>query len=158
MSQITAEENKALEVEVDAKVEVDESFATLELKLSDALNEYFQNKDIAKEANERASILKDKIEDYFERIGGMEAVSELKNGTFAKVKESISFKNKLDVDALAEAMQVSKDELKTPFDFSAFTKKGQLTPDMVSKYSKEEQKKSLRISRLKKKPKDKKQK
>lgn len=46
-------------------------------------------------------------------------------------------------------MAVSKDDLKTPFDFSMFTSQGKLTPAMITKYTQTEREMKLRISKRK---------
>jgi hypothetical protein len=44
-------------------------------------------------------------------------------------------KEVLDKDALANEILVAKDELRMPYDYSAFTPRGKLTPDMIAKHT-----------------------
>lgn len=95
----------------------------LNLSLEDSLRRYFINKEIVSERNEENKLLKEKIEQEFEALEGTEFIIELPSGEFAKVFKKPRIKEVLDKDALANHLQIAKDELKTPWDFSKLAEK-----------------------------------
>lgn len=95
----------------------------LALSLEDTIRRYFINKEIVSERNEENKLLKEKIEQEFEALEGTELIVELPSGEFAKVFKKPSIKEVLDKDALANHLQIAKDELKTPWDFSKLAEK-----------------------------------
>ena len=123
----------------------EENQLTLQLKLQDELKNIFQMQEMVKEMKEKIDISKDVVREIFEKLGGHEVFAELENGGFAKVHQRITIREKLDKDSLANTLKVSKDELKTPFDFSKFTAKGDLTPKMITEHTETETKTNLKI-------------
>ena len=95
----------------------------LNLSLEDSIRRYFINKEIVSERNEENKLLKEKIEQEFEALDGTEFIVELPSGEFAKIFKKPSIKDVLDKDALANHLQIAKDELKTPWDFSKLAEK-----------------------------------
>lgn len=153
MSQNENVEVVAEEVDMEA-----DATLTLETKLADTVAEIFQIKDMKKEWKEREEVLMDVVRDLYERLGGQERISELHNGGFAKIQKRVSVKDKLDKEELAQRIKIDVDELKTPWDFSKLTEKGTLTPGMIAEHTKPDTKERIAVTRLKKKPKEKKNK
>ncbi|CAM3845159.1 hypothetical protein [Alicyclobacillus pomorum] len=122
---------------------------TLRLKLEEKVLRYFQNKEIAKERNEENKLLFEELEALFEESGEEEIVIPLPNGENAVLSPQIREKEVLDKEALADEMQVPKDELKTPFDFSMFTAQGKLTPAMITKHTTIEREVKMKITKRK---------
>lgn len=121
----------------------------LQSKVEQQVLKYFQNKEIAKERSEENKLIFDELEELFEELGDEEIVISLPSGENAVLTPTIREREVLDVDMLADEMQVPKDELKTPFDFCAFTAQGKLTPAMVTKHTSIERQTKLRISKRK---------
>lgn len=151
------------------KLEVieEEQIQGKKLNLEDSLRKYFSNKDIVKQINEENKLLKEAIEQDFEQMGGTEFIVELSNEQgFAKVFKKPSIKEKLDVEALANHLQISKDELKTPWDFSKLSEKylqeveknerTEKLSRLITLYTDTENQIKTKISKVKKKPKNKK--
>ncbi len=136
-------------VENDIVVTETEEEQTLRLKLEEKVLRYFQNKEIAKERNEENKLLFEELEALFEESGEEEIVIPLPNGENAVLSPQFKEKEVLDKDALADEMQVPKDELKTPFDFSMFTAQGKLTPDMITKHTTIEREVKMKITKRK---------
>lgn len=136
-------------VENDIVVTETEEEQTLRLKLEEKVLRYFQNKEIAKERNEENKLLFEELEALFEESGEEEIVIPLPNGENAVLSPKFREKEVLDKDALADEMQVPKDELKTPFDFSMFTAQGKLTPAMITKHTTIEREVKLKITKRK---------
>lgn len=128
------------------------------MQLEDKILRYFQNKEIAKERTEENKILFEEIEQFFESIddNDEDLVLQLPNGEYAVLAKKAYVKDNFDKEALAQEIQVAKDELKTPFDFSMFTSKGKITPDMISKHTVTETVVKVRLSKRKTKPRKKK--
>lgn len=105
------------------------------LLLEEKILKYFQNKEIAKERNEENKLIFEEIESIFEELGEEQIVIPLPTGEEATLTKTALIKDILDKDGLAQELLVAKDEIKTPFDFSMFTAKGKLTPDMISKHT-----------------------
>lgn len=150
-------ENKEKIVAEEVNIEADASL-TLETRLADSVAELFQIKEMRKEQKLREEILLDTIRDIHERLGGQEIVIELHNGGFSKIQKRVTVKEKLDKEELAQRIKIAVDELKTPWDFSKLTEKGTLTPGMIAEHTKPDTKERIAVSRLKKKPKEKKNK
>lgn len=128
-------------------------------KIEDLVLKYFHNAEIAKERREENKLLKEEIEQYYENMGTDEEIYvPLPSGEFMKIGKRIRIKEKLDKDSLAEHIQISKDELKTPWDFSMLTKQEKITPKMISDFTQTETDILTRISKAKNKPKNKKKK
>ncbi|GMA62505.1 hypothetical protein NZD89_22300 [Alicyclobacillus fastidiosus] len=144
-----------LEEDITARQEEEQ---TGRLRLEDKVLRYFQNKEIAKERNEENKLLLEEIEELFEGHEEEEITFSLPNGEIAVLSPQFREREVLDKDALADELQVPKDELKTPFDFCMFTSKGVLTPAMVTKYTTVEREVKLRISKRKRNTKRRKQK
>lgn len=126
-------------------------------KLEQKLVRYFQNKEIAKERNEENKLLFEELEDLFEAVEEQDFVHQLPNGEFAVLTKKPRIREKLDKEALANELQIAKDELKTPFDYSMLTQQGKLTPKMVSTHTQTEVKVKLTAAKKKRKPKKKKE-
>lgn len=138
------------EANSDETPELDEeSVRLLQSKIETGLLKYFQNKEIAKERSEENKLLLEELEELFEELGDDEIVIPLPSGENAVLTSTIREREILDVDMLADEMRVPKDELKTPFDFCAFTAKGQLTPAMITKHTSVERETKMRISKRK---------
>ncbi|EPZ43496.1 hypothetical protein [Alicyclobacillus acidoterrestris] len=127
----------------------DEKEQTARLRLEDKVLRYFQNKEIAKERNEENKLLLEEIEELFAGNEEEEITISLPSGEIAVLSPQFREREVLDKDALAEELQVAKDDLKTPFDFCMFTSQGKLTPAMVTKYTSVEREVKLRISKRK---------
>ncbi|HEU4963220.1 MAG TPA: hypothetical protein VFV52_05095 [Bacilli bacterium] len=129
-----------------------------QMQLEDKILRYFQNKEIAKERTEENKLLFEEIEQFFESMDDVEddLVMQLPNGEYAVLAKKAYVKDNFDKEALAQEIQVAKDELKTPFDFSMFTAKGKITPDMISKHTVTETVVKVRLSKRKTKPRKKK--
>ena len=149
-------ENANVVVE-EVNVEADATL-TLETKLADALAEIFQIKEMRKEQKDREEVLMDVVRELYERLGGQERIAELHNGIFAKVQKRVTVKDKLDKEELSQRIKIDVDELKTPWDFSKLTEKGVLTPGMIAEHTKPDTKERITVTKLKKKPKEKKKK
>ena len=151
--------SEILNQDYDVKVEGasrEESVKVAQLQLEDDIAKFIQNKEIMNERKEENDILKDRIRANLESLGTHEFFAELPNGTYGKVITRVRISEKLDKDSLAATLNISKEELKTPFDYSKLTSKGVLTPDLVSKHMQTQSKPSIGITRVKKKPKNKK--
>lgn len=125
-------------------------------KIEQRVLKYFQNKEMAKERNEENKLILEEIEQFFEDNGSERVVIQLENGEFGVLDKKSSIKEVLDKDGLAHEIQISKDELKTPFDFSMLTKQEKLTPALISKYTSTEVKIGMKLGKSKRKPKEKK--
>jgi hypothetical protein len=119
-------------------------------KLELAVFKYLQNKEMVKERNEENKILYEDIEDYFRELKEESVIFDLPTGIKIEVKASHSVREVLDKDSLAEEMQISKDDLKTPFDFSKLTELGKLTPSMVTRHTEIKKNSKVRIKNAKK--------
>ncbi|GMA51447.1 hypothetical protein GCM10025857_28040 [Alicyclobacillus contaminans] len=119
------------------------------LKLEEKVLRYFQNKEIAKERNEENKLLFEELEALFAESGEEEIIIPLPNGENAVLSPTFREREVLDKEALADEMQVPKDELKTPFDFSMFTAQGKLTPDMITKHTTIEREVKMKITKRK---------
>ncbi|QSO50411.1 hypothetical protein JZ785_15830 [Alicyclobacillus curvatus] len=127
----------------------EEAVLKVQAKIEQQVLKYFQNKEIVSERNEENKMIFEELGELFEELGDDEVVIPLPSGQNAVLTLSIREKEVLDVDMLADEMKVPKDELKTPFDFCAFTAKGKLTPAMVTKHTSVEREAKLRISKRK---------
>lgn len=127
----------------------EEEQMTRRLKIEEAVQRYFQNKEIARERNEENKLLFEELEVLFQQSAEEEIVIVLANGEQAVLTPKISEREVLDRDLLADEMQVPKDELKTPFDFCMFTAQGKLTPDMITKHTSVEREIKMKISKRK---------
>ncbi len=127
----------------------EEESITLRMKIEDSVRKYLQNKEIVKERNEENKLLLEEIEQLFEDFDGEELTFPLPNGDLAVIVPKFREREVLDREALAGELQVAKDELKTPFDFSMFTAQGKLTPAMISKHTAVEQEIKLTIGKRK---------
>jgi hypothetical protein len=121
----------------------------MRLKLEDKVLRYFQNKEIARERNEENKLLFEELEELFQASGDDEVTIALPSGENAVLSPNYREKEVLDKDLLADAMQVPKDELKTPFDFCMFTAQGKLTPDMITKFTTIEHEVKMKITKRK---------
>ena len=135
-----------IEQEMQGAVE-DES--TRQMKIEDRVQRYFQNKEIAKERTEENKRLFEELEQLFQESGQDEIVISLENGEHVILSPKYVEKEVLDKDSLADELQVPKDELKTPFDFSMLTEQGKLTPSMITKHTSSVKEVKLKISKRK---------
>ena len=135
-----------IEQEMQGAVE-DES--TRQMKIEDRVQRYFQNKEIAKERTEENKLLFEELEQLFQESGQDEIVISLENGEHVILSPKYVEKEVLDKDSLADELQVPKDELKTPFDFSMLTEQGKLTPSMITKHTSSVKEVKLKISKRK---------
>jgi hypothetical protein len=147
-----------LNVVKDEQSEVGFNQALLEEKLK----EYFMNKEIAKERNEENKLLLEVIEQEFEKLNGADFSIELPSGEYGKITKKASFKEVLDKDILANKINqvsaqgqsyITKDDLKTPWDFSMLTKQDRITPKMISECTTNETVLKTRVSKVKNPPK-----
>ncbi|MCL6632375.1 MAG: hypothetical protein K6T63_07030 [Alicyclobacillus herbarius] len=151
----TEASTKALEAEAPTALDENSTFAETEaeetrrLKLEDLVRRYFQNKEIAKERNEENKLLFEELEQLFQESGEEEIVIPLPSGENAVLSPRFREREVLDKEGLADEMQVSKDELKTPYDFSVFTAQGKMTPAMITRHTTIEREVKLRISKRK---------
>ncbi|QSO48096.1 hypothetical protein [Alicyclobacillus mengziensis] len=136
-------------VDAEGQLSSEEAALRLQSKIEQQVLKYFQNKEIVSERNEENKMIFEELEELFEELGDDEVVISLPSGQNAVLSLSIREKEVLDVDMLADEMKVPKDELKTPFDFCAFTAKGKLTPAMITKHTSVERDAKLRISKRK---------
>lgn len=126
-------------------------------KLEISLMRYFQNKEIVKERNDENKYLKEEIEEYFSRLEDDLIIFQLPSGEYVSVRNSIHQKEVLDRDLLANALQIDKKEMKTPFDFSMLTKQGKLEPKTISEFTETHTEVRTKMSKTKNKPKEKKE-
>lgn len=119
------------------------------LKMEEKVLKYFQNKEIAKERSEENKLIFEELSEMFEQNGEEEIIIPLPSGENAILSARFVEREVLDKDLLAEEMQVPKDELKTPFDFSMFTAQGKLTPAMITKHTSTEREVKMKISKRK---------
>lgn len=126
-----------------------EAEQTLRLKIEECVLHYFQNKEIAKERTEENKILFEQLAELYEESGEEEIFIPMPNGENAVLSPKFIEKEVLDKDSLADEMQVPKDELKTPFDFSMFTAQGKLTPAMITKHTTIEREVKMKIGKRK---------
>ncbi|QQE79058.1 hypothetical protein [Alicyclobacillus sp. SO9] len=138
-----------IEAQAEQTENTQESEEQSRLKIEDAVLKYFQNKEMAKERNEENKLLFEELEQLFENMEEDELIIPLPNGDNAVLTPKFREREVLDVEALADEMEVPKDELKTPFDFCAFTAKGKLTPDMITRHTSIERDVKLRIGKRK---------
>lgn len=127
----------------------EEEMQTRRLKIEEAVQRYFQNKEIARERNEDNKLLFEELEILFQQGGDEEIIVPLPSGEHAVLTPKVHEKEVLDRDLLADEMQVPKDELKTPFDFCMFTSQGKLTPDMITKHTTIEREIKMKITKRK---------
>lgn len=136
------------------------------LTIEDAVKRYFMNKQIITERKNENDLLFEEIEEKFEHLNGTELIVELEDGNYAKIFKKAQIKEKLDKEQLAEKINehsdekqshISKEDLKTPWDFSMLTKQGRITPKMISQCTETETNLKTKTSKLKKKPKNKKE-
>lgn len=118
-------------------------------KIEEVVLRYFQNKEIARERNEENKLLFEELAELFELSEEEEIVIAMPSGENAILSPKFVEKEVLDKDLLAEEMQVPKDELKTPFDFSMFTAQGKLTPAMITKHTSVEREVKMKITKRK---------
>jgi len=137
------------ENEVQDEVKTEEEEQSLHLKIEDKVLRYFQNKEIAKERIEENKLLFEELEELFQGSGEEKITISLPSGENAVLAPQFREKEVLDKDLLADEMQVPKDELKTPFDFSMFTAQGKLTPAMITKYTTTEHEVKMKITKRK---------
>lgn len=166
-------EEAKVETMVEVIKEQDEQ-QKLSLSLEESLRRYFINKEIVSERNEENKLLKEKIEQDFEAMDGTELIVELENGAFAKVFKKPRLKEVLDKEALANHLQIAKDELKTPWDFSKLAEKfleealknkeenpqeqsGKKMSRLIVEFTETQSEMQTKISKLKNKPKAKKE-
>ena len=135
------------EKEMQGKAEEESARRT---KIEDRIQRYFQNKEIAKERNEENKLLFEELEQLFQESGQDEVIFTLENGEHAILSPKYVEKEVLDKDLLADELQVPKDELKTPFDFSMLTAQGKLTPAMITKHTSSVREVKMKISKRKK--------
>lgn len=133
----------------ESELTPEQAMLRLHAKIETQVLKYFQNKEIARERNEENKMIFEELEELFEQLGDDEVVISLPSGQNAVLNLSIREKEVLDVDMLADEMKVPKDELKTPFDYCAFTAKGKLTPAMITKHTSVERESKLKISKRK---------
>jgi hypothetical protein len=119
------------------------------LKLEEKVLRYFQNKEIAKERNEENKLIYEELAELFAKSGEEEITVSLPSGEYAVLSPRYVEREVLDKDLLADEMQVPKDELKTPFDFSMFTAQGKLTPNMITKHTSIEREAKMKIGKRK---------
>lgn len=119
------------------------------LKMEELVQKYFQNKEIARERNEENKLIFEQLTELFEQNEEEEIIIPLPSGENAVLSPRFIEREVLDKDLLAEEMQVPKDELKTPFDFSMFTSQGKLTPAMITKHTTVERTVKLKIGKRK---------
>jgi hypothetical protein len=150
-----ATETTILENEIVEQKEDEINSEKAEAKLQTMILKYFQNKEIAKERAEENKRLMEDIEHFFNQGQFDEFVTELPNGEFAKLFNKVTIKEVLDKDGLAESLQISKDEIKTPWDFSMLTKQGKLEPKTIAEYTETQTNIKLALNKSKKKPKTK---
>lgn len=127
----------------------EEAVLQLQAKMEQRILKYFQNKEIARERSEENKQLFEELQELFDELGEDEIAIPLPSGENAVLTATVREREVLDVDTLSSEMQVPKDELKTPFDFCAFTAKGKLTPGMITKHTSIERKSKMRVSKRK---------
>lgn len=146
------------EVEVMSESEQNETL----MKLEEELKEYFINKEILKERSEEIKVLLEQILIKFDNLNVTEMVVELTDGEFGRILKKPSFKEVLDKEILAlrinessssEQAYITKDDLKTPWDFSMLTKQDRITPKLIAECTENQTTLKTRVSRLKRKPK-----
>lgn len=135
--------------EVQAEVMTEEEKQSLLLNIEDKVLRYFQNKEIAKERSEENKLLFEELVELFQGSGEEQITISLPSGENAVLSPKFTEKEVLDKDLLADEMQVPKDELKTPFDFSMFTAQGKLTPAMITKHTTVEREVKMKITKRK---------
>lgn len=148
-SSMSTVEHDIVQSQEQATEQATEQAEQQRLKMEELVARYFQNKEIAKERNEENKLIFEELEALFEESESEELILPLPNGELAVLSPSFREREVLDKDALADEMAVSKDDLKTPFDFSMFTSQGKLTPAMITKYTQTEREMKLRISKRK---------
>lgn len=144
--------------------EVQDSNLFLQSKLENRVLKYFQNKDIMKEYSDSNQLILEEIQDLFQKSDEKDILIKLPNDSgFVRLTEMLHTKDRLDKESLAETInnnsdknqgEVSKDDLKTPWDYSMLTKQGRLTPKMVSEHMVKETGVKFKLSKSKKKPKN----
>lgn len=134
---------------VEKEVLTEEQQQIKRLKLEEKILKYFQNKEIARERSEENKLLFEELEELFQDSGEEEIVVMLPSGENAVLSPKFREKEVLDKDLLVEEMQISKDDLKTPFDFCMFTSQGKLTPAMITKYTTIEREVKMKITKRK---------
>jgi len=127
----------------------EEAVLQLQAKMEQRILKYFQNKEIARERSEENKLLFEELQELFDELGEDEIAIPLPSGENAVLTATVREREVLDVDTLSYEMQVPKDELKTPFDFCAFTAKGKLTPGMITKHTSIERESKMRVSKRK---------
>lgn len=148
----------------ESKIEVikDEEQQQIKLSLEDAVRKYFMNKEIAKERNEENKMLLEQIVLEFEELNGTELIIELPEGTYGKVFKKAKIKEQLDKEILVERINkestpqqsyITKDDLKTPWDYSMLTKQERITPKMIAECTISESFLETKVTKVKNKPK-----
>lgn len=131
-----------------------------EAKLERLTLKYITNREVARERTLENESLIDEIRDLYEQLGfdqdDDDYVIELPSGDYARVSKKPRIREVLNKDELAEELQLSKEDIKTPFDISKLTSDGKLTPKMISMHTETVIKNNVSVKRLKNKPKKKK--
>lgn len=158
---MNATEN-AVKVVKDIEVLSEQEKHEVSTKLEESIKTYFMNKDIAKERNEENKMLLEDIQAEFDRLNTIEVVIELPDGEYGRIMKKSSFKEVLDKEILAlrinevsnnEQAYITKDDLKTPWDFSMLTKQDRITPKLIAECTENLTTMQTKVSRLKRKPK-----
>lgn len=132
-------------------------------KFSETVLKLHHNKQILRDFKEENDLLKEDIEEMFRESGVNEITVQLSAEEYIVVSPSVVIKESLDKDALAETLQIDKNEMKKPWDFAKlaekfieseeFTAEGVTMSSFISRYTVEEPVRTTKISKRKHKKK-----
>jgi hypothetical protein len=129
-----------------------DQYAIVQNKLEEALTDFFKKKEMLKELSEDVKMLKEDVEHYLSMLNKSEFAHQLPDGEFATAIIRTKDRDVLDKDSLSLELQIPKEELKTPFDFSFLTFKQKIKPEMISKHTHPVVTKRLTLSKKKQDP------
>lgn len=148
--------NTKLEEKQMNTVNADMDTEKTRMELERKTNDIFKMKDMLKQMREDLKILEEAATFLFHELEEEEVFVPLDSGEVAHYVMKPYQREVLDKDSLAQTLQIAKNELKTPWDFSMLTKQGKITPKMIAEYTETKTTKKMKISRKKNMPKKKK--
>lgn len=122
--------------------------------LDDMVAQYYRNKEIVKERNDENKMLLEEIMAELNKTPEQVLMTLLPSGEVVEITRDTKVREVLDKEGLAAEAMVDVSELKTPYDFSALTKNGVITPAMITKHTYTERVTKPKLKKRKAKRKD----
>ena len=109
-------------------------------------------KDRIKELELEKEMLLEEITTYLENSGEESLLFDLDDNMdeVITVEKKYRLVDKLDKEALSLEVQISQNDMKTPYDWSKLTEQGKITPNHISKHTHPENSWSVKVARKKK--------